>query len=52
MVLGFLALVFLTKVLPKVLSLAGNVISMLLSFGVVALVLFLLIGFLKWRFDK
>jgi len=51
-VLGFLALVILTKVVPKVLSVAGNVVSMLISLGVVALVVFLLIGFLKWRFEK
>jgi len=51
-VLGFLVLVILTKVVPKLLSVAGNVVSMLISLGVVALVVFLLIGFLKWRFEK
>ncbi len=51
-VLGFLALVILTKVIPKVLSIAGNVMSVLISLGVVALVVFLLIGFLKWRLEK
>lgn len=51
-VLGFLALVILTKVIPKVLSIAGNVVSVLISLGIVALVVFLLIGFLKWRLEK
>ncbi len=51
-VLGFLALVILTKVIPKVLSIAGNVMSVLISLGVVALVVFIIIGFFNWRIFK
>lgn len=49
---AMLLFIFVTKVLPKLLSFAGNIMSALISFAIIGLVVLVLIGFLKYKFKS
>ncbi len=51
-VIGIVAFVVITKVLPTVMMIAGNILSIIVSLAVVAFVGLGLIKILKWTVNK
>ncbi len=48
--IGAVLFVLVTKILPMVVAIAGNIFSIAISIGIVLLIGFILVQVLKWRF--